>query len=189
MCETTKSDHIHPILETLLWLPVTPHIQYKSSTICFNSISSTVQSPSTLYLRSPQCLSDLLQPYNSDLLTVCPISFNLVPPISSLSVRSPLSDLLQPYTSGLITVCPISFNLIPPISSILQPYTPTRQLRSTADSRTFVTPRVNIKTLGERTVSYIGPSVWNRLPQTLRQSDSFSSFKAASKTHLFNNSF
>ena len=36
---------------------------------------------------------------------------------------------------------------------------------------------------------YAGPSVWNNLPQTLRHSDSTSSFKAALKTHLFNNYF
>ena len=30
---------------------------------------------------------------------------------------------------------------------------------------------------------------WNNLPQTLRHSDSTSSFKAALKTHLFNNYF
>ena len=54
---------------------------------------------------------------------------------------------------------------------------------------TFVTPRVNTKTFAERSFSYAGPSVWNNLPQTLRHSDSTSSFKAALKTHLFNNYF
>ena len=53
VCKAKKSDHIHPILETLHWLPVTHRIQYKISTICFNSISGT----------APQYLSDLLQPY------------------------------------------------------------------------------------------------------------------------------
>ena len=53
VCKAKKSDHIHPILETLHWLPVTHCIQYKISTICFNAISGT----------APQCLSDLLQPY------------------------------------------------------------------------------------------------------------------------------
>ena len=53
VCRAKKSDHIHPILETLHWLPVTHRIQYKISTICFNSISGT----------APQYLSDLLQPY------------------------------------------------------------------------------------------------------------------------------
>ena len=120
VCKATKSDHIHPILETLHWLPVTHRIQYKISTICFNSISGT----------APQYLSDLLQPY-----------------------------------------------------------TPARQLRSASDTRTVVAPRVNTKTFGERSFSYTGPSVWNNLPQTLRHSDSTSSFKAALKTHLFNNYF
>ena len=120
VCKAKKSDHIHPILETLHWLPVTHRIQYKISTICFNSISGT----------APQYLSDLLQRY-----------------------------------------------------------TPARQLRSASDTRTFVTLRVNTKTFSERSFSYAGPSVWNNLPQTLRYSDSTSSFKAALKTHLFNNYF
>ena len=120
VCKAKKSDHIHPILETLHWLPVTHRVQYKISTICFNSISGT----------APQYLSDLLQRY-----------------------------------------------------------TPARQLRSASDTRTFVTPRVNTKTFSERSFSYAGPSVWNNLPQTLRHSDSTSSFKAALKTHLFNNYF
>ena len=110
VCKAKKSDHIHPFLKTLHWLPVTHHIQYKISTICFNSISGT----------APQYLSDLLQLY-----------------------------------------------------------TPARQVRSASDARTFVTPRVNTKTFGERSVSYAGPSVWNNSPQTLRHTDSVSSFKAA----------
>ena len=47
-------------------------------------------------------------------------------------------------------------------------------------------PCVKTKTFGERSFSYAGPSVWNNLPQTLRHSDSTSSFKAALNTHLFN---
>ena len=92
VCKAKKSDHIHPILETLHWLPITHRIQYKISTICFNAISGT----------APQYLSDLLQPYTC---------------------------------------------------------TPARQLRSASDTRTFVTPRVNTKTFGERSFSYAGPSV------------------------------
>ena len=115
-----KSEYIHPILETLRWLPVTHHIQYQISTIRFDSISRT----------APHYLSDHLQPY-----------------------------------------------------------TPARQLRSAFDPRAFVTPRVNTKTFGERSFSYAGPSVWNSLTQRLRKSDFSSSFKAALKTHLFNDHF
>ena len=42
MCKAKKSDHVHPILETLRWLPMIRRMQYKMSTICFNSISETV---------------------------------------------------------------------------------------------------------------------------------------------------
>ena len=115
-----KSDHIHPILETLHWLPVTHHIQYKISTICFNSITGTT-------------------------LSICPISFNLILQQDNYDLHLTHEPLLP--------------------------------------------PRVNTKTFGERSFSYAGPSVWNSLPQTLRHSDSTSSFKAALKTYLFNNYF
>ena len=75
------------------------------------------------------------------------------------------------------------------LSDLLQPYTPARQLRSASDTRMFVTPRVNTNIFGERSFSYAGPAVWSNLPQTLRPSDSASSFEAALKTHLFNNYF
>ena len=62
VCKAKKSNHIHPILETLQWLPVTYRIQYKISTIYFNSISGT----------APQYLSDLFQPYTDTRTFVTP---------------------------------------------------------------------------------------------------------------------
>ena len=59
--------------------------------------------------------------------------------------------------------CSISGTAPQYLSDLLQPYTPARQLRSASDTRTFVTPRVNTKTFGERSFSYAGPSVWNNL--------------------------
>ena len=56
VCKAKKSDLIHPTLETLHWLQVTHRIQYKISTICFNSISGT----------APPHLSDLLQPHTPE---------------------------------------------------------------------------------------------------------------------------
>ena len=47
-----KSDHIQPILLSLHWLPVTHRIQYRISSICFNSLSGKFR----------QYLSDLIQP-------------------------------------------------------------------------------------------------------------------------------
>jgi hypothetical protein len=41
------------------------------------------------------------------------------------------------------------------------------------------------KTQGQRSFSYIGPSVWNDLPFSVRHSDTTAHFKTALKTHLF----
>ena len=54
VCKAEKSDHIQPILQSLHWLPVTHRIQYKIWTICFAALSG----------KSPQCLTDLVQPDN-----------------------------------------------------------------------------------------------------------------------------
>ena len=75
------------------------------------------------------------------------------------------------------------------LSNLLQPYTPARQLWSTSNTQTFVTPHVNRKTFGERLYPYTGPPVWNSLPQTLCHFDFASSFKVALWTHLFSNYF
>ena len=52
VCKAKKYDHIHPILETLQWLPVTHRIQYKISTASVPSLEKP--------------------------LSICPISFNLI---------------------------------------------------------------------------------------------------------------
>ena len=171
MCKAKKSDHIHPILKTLHWLPVTHLIQYKISTVCFSSISGT----------APEYLSDLLQPYTP----ARQIWSDLLQPYTP--ARQIWSDLLQPYTPAR----QIWSDLLQPYtparqiwSDLLQPYTPARQIWSASDALTFATTRVNTKTFGERSFSYAGPTVWNNLPQTVRRSASAFSFKAALKTHL-----
>ena len=85
-----------------------------------------------------------------------------------------------------LTICFIYISGRAPqyLFDLLQPY--TRELWSSADTQTFVTPRVDTKTFGDKSFFYAGPSVWNNLPQTLHHSDSSSSFKAALKTHLYN---
>ena len=71
------------------------------------------------------------------------------------------------------------------ISDILSVYTPSRQLRSSADKHTLITPKIRTKTYGERAFAYAGPKQWNSLPLNIRQIDSTPAFKRALKTHLF----
>ena len=70
------------------------------------------------------------------------------------------------------------------LSDLLQIYTPSRQLRSSADNRTLKTTRFQTSA-GVRSFSFQAPTTWNKLPFSLRHSDSISSFKSKLKTHLF----
>ncbi|KAK7098126.1 hypothetical protein V1264_002486 [Littorina saxatilis] len=70
-------------------------------------------------------------------------------------------------------------------SELLNLYTPSRQLRSAADTRLFRLPTVQTKTCGERSFAYQAPVTWNRLPLPLRHTDSLTTFKTNLKTHLF----
>ncbi|KAK7105219.1 hypothetical protein V1264_016626 [Littorina saxatilis] len=68
---------------------------------------------------------------------------------------------------------------------MLNVYIPSRQLRSSSDSRMLRIPHVRTKAFGHRSFSYAAPKIWNSLPYDIRHIDSTPSFKAALKTHLF----
>ena len=70
------------------------------------------------------------------------------------------------------------------IHDMISQYIPTRTLRS-QDANMLVVPRMRLKTVGQRTFSYAAPSLWNKLPDSLRQSTSLSDFKCGLKTYLF----
>ena len=71
------------------------------------------------------------------------------------------------------------------MSGLLHVYTPSRQLRSSSDSRTLPIPYVKTKTFGHRSCSYAAPSVWNSLPRQIRHIQSTTAFKTVLMTHLF----
>ena len=68
---------------------------------------------------------------------------------------------------------------------VLRIYTPSRQLRSSSDNSILCVPSVKTKTFGQRSFSYDGPVMWNKLPYDIRTSKSKTSFKQALKTHPF----
>ena len=76
-------------------------------------------------------------------------------------------------------------NSMPPyISDLLDPYCPSRTLRSLHTSLLTV-PLFSLETFGKRFFSVFGPTVWNSLPQSLRKTQCFTTFKTKLKTHLF----
>ena len=88
------------------------------------------------------------------------------------------------------TVC-LCFNAITSftrayLSDLLHLYSPSRSLRSSADTRLLKIPLYKCKTKGDRAFSYFGPSVWNSLPLRIRNVTNTDTFKSALKTYLFN---
>ena len=60
-----------------------------------------------------------------------------------------------------------------------------RCLRSSAHRRLHVPPPSKTVMLGERSFSIGGPSLWNNLPDTVKEADTVELFKQRIKTHLF----
>ena len=75
------------------------------------------------------------------------------------------------------------------LSELLHLYSPSRSLRSAADTRIFRVPRMGRRALGERSFHCIGPVLWNSLPLSIRHSSLLSSFKSKLKTHLFSSAY
>ena len=75
------------------------------------------------------------------------------------------------------------------LSDFLHLYTPSRQLRSSADTRVFRIPSFCTKSSGQRSFSYQAPTTWNKLPASIRHTSSDSSFKSSLKIFLFSKTF
>ena len=74
------------------------------------------------------------------------------------------------------------------ILDLLQPYQPSRTLRSSSDHLILVIPKSKLKTYGDKAYSVIAPQLWNSLSCDIRSSQSVCSFKTALKTFLFKQS-
>ena len=74
------------------------------------------------------------------------------------------------------------------IKDLLQPYVPTRCLRS-ASHNLLKKPRYNLQSFGARAFSVAAPTLWNSLPLELRNVDSINVFKSKLKALLFREAF
>jgi hypothetical protein len=95
----------------------------------------------------------------------------------------PIKDRI---TYKLCTLCHKCVNKAAPayLCSCVQLYTPSRPLRSAADTLTLNTPLTKLKTAGQRAFTFSGPSAWNALPLALRVAP-LDDFKGHLKTYLF----
>ena len=70
------------------------------------------------------------------------------------------------------------------LCELLEPYIPNRNLRSSG-KKLLIVPKCNLKTYGYRAFSHRAPTLWNALPDDIRQVDHIQTFKSKLKTHLF----
>ena len=94
----------------------------------------------------------------------------------------PISQRIE-FKIALTTYKLISVHEPSYLHQLLQPYLPSRNLRS-ADKNLLVVPNIKSAT-GRRSFSFAGPTVWNSLPLSLRTSPTLATFLAGLKTHLF----
>ena len=74
------------------------------------------------------------------------------------------------------------------LKDLLQRYKPARNLRS-ASKNLLLVPKFKLKTYGSRAFSVAAPTLWNNIPENIRQSPTFSTFKSRLKTSLFKTVF
>jgi hypothetical protein len=80
--------------------------------------------------------------------------------------------------------CRFSLPLAPVyLSSLLSAYIPARSLRSSSTTSLLV-PRARLASYGERSFSFLGPTLLHSLPPTITSSTTNCSFKSKLKTHL-----
>ena len=89
------------------------------------------------------------------------------------------------YKIGILCFNILSGFAPPYLSELVEPYTPSRTLRSSADARILRIPCCRKKFQGQRAFSYVGPVFWNSLPHSVRHSQTLSQFKSQLKTYLF----
>ena len=75
------------------------------------------------------------------------------------------------------------------LQNLIQPTTQRRKgLRSQKDIGLLLRPKTRLKTFADRSFSIASPTLWNKLPLRLRQTDHLT-FKRELKTHLFAETF
>ena len=74
------------------------------------------------------------------------------------------------------------------LSELLTDYTPSRSLRSSSKQLLNI-PKINLKSYGGRSFSYVAPVEWNELPLHIKSCNTVDNFKKQLKTYLFKQAF
>ena len=131
-------------------------------TLVSSLVLSRLDDCNALLAGSPQVLLDKIQRViSARLIFKVPKSAHFTPFLYDLHWL-PISSRIQ-YKIALICFHIVSGTVPPYLSGLLHLYSPSRSLRSAADTRIFRVPRMGRRTLAERSFQYIGPALWNSL--------------------------
>ena len=152
-------------------------------------VLSRIDYCNSLLAGSPKCLLDKLQRLqnNAARLIFRSKKFDHVTPLLRPLHWLPISERID-YKLSTMAFSVVNESSPQYLSELLHIYTPSRQLRSSADAKLLKIPLYRHRTSGDRSFSFQAASVWNTLPISLRHSDSLESFKTGLKTHLFSSS-
>lgn len=156
-------------LEMVVHAFITTRVDYCNSLYCGISKTQTAQ----LQLVQNAAARFLSNSRKSDHITPILRSLHWLP----INLRIDFKIILFVYKS-------ISNQAPSYLSELLQPYTPSRSLRS-GDKNLLVVPHSRLKYRGDRAFSVAGPRLWNNLPIEVRIAPSVIAFKSLLKTHLF----
>ena len=116
------------------------------------------------------------------ILTLTPPSNHITPILIELHWL-PVSQRID-YKILLITFKAIQEVAPQYICDLLKPYSVPRTLRS-SEANLLAIPPTRTKTYGDRSFSAAAPTLWNKLPDDLRELNELSPFKRQLKTYLF----
>ena len=127
-----------------------------------------------------------VQNYAARVITFHPLRESITPILAHLHWL-PVEQRVQ-YKVLLYVYKAVNGNAPQYISQLLQPYIPSRSLRS-ADKGLLVEPEFRLNSYGGRAFEISAPRLWNALPEKCRAANSVNIFKRELKTHLFRHAY
>jgi hypothetical protein len=179
--QTSKSCH-HRIRQLR---SIRQYLDHDSTVLLANSlVSSKLDFRNFLYGGLPNSTTHSLQLVQNSLARAVYSSrkFDHTSPLLHKLHWLPISQRIS-YKIALLTFKTLRLNSPSYLSDLLVPYKPARSLRS-ENLNLLEIPRLD-SCAGRRSFSFSAPTLWNKLPLSLRSQNSLSSFCSKLKTHFY----